>query len=349
MRVLLALHSRSLSSSYLESRMAYSCALLRRRVHLRFSPEMADGLRFRSPRGSSAAADATGDGESSAVDGAGAVHTCSGGCDCFIASHKMLCCTLCKPSKGKHHSPFCRREQVPHLDGSDAADLARASESERPTPLRQLQRRLARDGGREPKGRSHYTPPRPILALKNIVLRKRRLATRELADEVDQWGSSHGSCLEGKRLLAVGAGPLRLHWLLLMSPRSSPAWQAVGQLFVSILGGKFRTPRACTLHIGSHLAFGSSRRRDAPALLNRDRALLWTDVIAEFDGNEARTSTATSATVRWEREDHVFAVYDPSADLRLFLFDDNIVHNERPIGRDVSRPPLRRPAHSPLT
>lgn len=77
---------------------------------------------------------------------------------------------------------------------------------------------------------------------------------------------------------------------------------SVGQLFLSVLGGQFCTTRP-----------------------------YW---IAELDGNEARTPVATCSTPTWDA-DFSFTVHDPSSDLRLFLFDDELAENERPIGRVI--------------
>ena len=77
---------------------------------------------------------------------------------------------------------------------------------------------------------------------------------------------------------------------------------AVGQLFVSVLGGTFRTKRAY--------------------------------LILELDGNEQRTETATCDAPSWN-DDFAFPVHDPSSDLRIFVFDDEKAANERPVGRVI--------------
>lgn len=86
----------------------------------------------------------------------------------------------------------------------------------------------------------------------------------------------------------------------------------VGRLSVSVLGGSFCTSRPY--------------------------------IIAEVDGNEQRTETAKSHQPRWDGEanpkaEFSFPVFDPSSDLRLFLFDDSRVHNELCVGRVIV--PLR--------
>ena len=78
-----------------------------------------------------------------------------------------------------------------------------------------------------------------------------------------------------------------------------------GVLYLSILGGRYH----------------STTRR-----------AYW---IVELDGNERRTAVATCDTPVWEGEDFVLPVHDPSSDLRLFLFDDEGKHNEKPIGRVI--------------
>ena len=82
----------------------------------------------------------------------------------------------------------------------------------------------------------------------------------------------------------------------------SGAAPALGQLFVSVLGGTFRTKRAY--------------------------------LILELDGNEQRTETATCDAPSWN-DDFAFPVHDPSSDLRIFVFDDEKAANERPVGRVI--------------
>jgi hypothetical protein len=69
-------------------------------------------------------------------------------------------------------------------------------------------------------------------------------------------------------------------------------------------------------------------------------------MIVAFDGNEERTSTATSASPTWAEAVYEFPILDPSSDLCLFLFDDKSLKNETCIGRiivplcQLCRPPL---------
>eukprot|EP00928_Gymnodinium_smaydae_P043654 TRINITY_DN29206_c0_g1_i1.p1 TRINITY_DN29206_c0_g1~~TRINITY_DN29206_c0_g1_i1.p1 ORF type:complete len:594 (+),score=129.83 TRINITY_DN29206_c0_g1_i1:60-1784(+) len=48
-------------------------------------------------------------------------------------------------------------------------------------------------------------------------------------------------------------------------------------------------------------------------------------LLLEMDGNEARTSTALSSTPQWGDAEFTFPVFDPSSDLRLFLFDEQSI------------------------
>ena len=79
--------------------------------------------------------------------------------------------------------------------------------------------------------------------------------------------------------------------------------EPVGQLLVGVLGGSFSTSRPY--------------------------------VIVELDGNEARTSTGTSKAPTWEDATFLLPVHDPSADLRIFVFDDASLDNQACIGRVI--------------
>ena len=57
--------------------------------------------------------------------------------------------------------------------------------------------------------------------------------------------------------------------------------------------------------------------------------------VAELDGNECQTRTAMCSSPSWEGEDFELPIFDPSSDLRLYLFDDEHVHSERPVGRVI--------------
>jgi len=85
-------------------------------------------------------------------------------------------------------------------------------------------------------------------------------------------------------------------------PLRERSGEGIGQLHLTVVGGRFRTKRAY--------------------------------VIAELDGNECRTDVATCDTPSWDAS-FSFAVHDPSSDLRLFLYDDELGRNERPIGRVI--------------
>ena len=79
--------------------------------------------------------------------------------------------------------------------------------------------------------------------------------------------------------------------------------EPVGQLLVGVLGGSFSTSRPY--------------------------------VIIELDGNEARTSTGMSKAPTWEDATFLLPVHDPSADLRIFVFDDASLDNQVCIGRVI--------------
>lgn len=81
--------------------------------------------------------------------------------------------------------------------------------------------------------------------------------------------------------------------------------------------------------------------------------------IVEVDGHEERTAPALTRTPQWgegalQHTEFELFVFDPSSDIRIWLFDDAEVHHELPIGR-VTIPikflctdallPMPRPAH----
>ena len=125
-----------------------------------------------------------------------------------------------------------------------------------------LTKRMAEVKAAKAKGQYQF-PRRPLLALRSAVKGRRRLATR---------------------------------------PESEGGPPPCGQLFLSIVGGRYRTSRA-----------------------------YW---IGELDGNEFRTGVASCTTPSWE-EEFVLPIYDPSSDLLLFLYDNEAADNNKPIGRVI--------------
>ena len=93
-----------------------------------------------------------------------------------------------------------------------------------------------------------------------------------------------------------------------LARRADDTAASCGQLFFTIVGGTFSTPRA-----------------------------FW---IAELDGNEVRTDVAMSSTPLWHA-DFELPVYDPSSDLRLLLYDgEGDLLKDGPRGRIILPLPM---------
>jgi hypothetical protein len=69
-------------------------------------------------------------------------------------------------------------------------------------------------------------------------------------------------------------------------------------------------------------------------------------VIVAADGNEERTKTAMNASPSWADAMYEFPIFEPTADVCIFLFDDRTLKNETCIGRVIV--PLRQLCAPPL-
>ena len=281
---------------------------------------------------------------------------CPGGCGFAITWHATHCCMKCK-SKPSQHGPMCRklRVSVQGLDQQDVQDASEGAALHHPlppsgttsllsattdratacqTPLGGTlppaasasagppteaahTARASKSAAGEPAGAAmgSTSPPSHVVAHPSTVsslttgtgggwypgkhlqgtLRRIKAREREVVEAV-----ARGDRFQLPRRPLCAIRNMALKQKRALRARTDAA-ASLGNLFVTILGGQFRTKR--------------------PYL------------IAELDGNEFRTTVGTSDTPSWEA-DAAFPVHDPSSDLRLFLFDDEAIHNERPIGRD---------------
>jgi hypothetical protein len=215
--------------------------------------------------------DAVGGGAARESSGKAAGRPCPSGCGFVLTWHKTHCCSRCKTTPGKH-GPWCNRAigeaesenssakpmqalpseleptvQGPHRAAIVAESAAVAGSAEEASPT-----------GAPRKGDGWYPGKHIHMAVKRL---SERLTEVQAAKSAGHFQMARHPLRAVLNVALKQKRPLRAR---------AEGGEAIGMLYVTVLGGKFRTKRAY--------------------------------VLAELDGNEQRSPTALSDEPAWEAD-----------------------------------------------
>lgn len=232
---------------------------------------------------------------------------CPSGCGFVVTWHATHCCLNCKKKPGSH-GPLCKKKKCQPIvtmndDDDDEEDVGMDTD---PVEQQQVEQAPMPDTTETPIAAPIVAAPAESASSGGWYPGKYlRLAHQNFTARMAEVkaAKAKGQYQFPRHPLRAAASALKSRRRLHQRVEGDGGAKPCGNLFLSIIGGRYRTSRA-----------------------------YW---IGELDGNEFRTSVASCTTPSWAEEEAMLPIYDPSSDLILLLFDNESHDSTKPVGRVI--------------